>query len=128
METTFDVRVYKILTYKGSRKTSYTVRWVVAGKPYRETFGTSALADSFRSELVSATHRGEVFSLITGRSVSHQSGASAVNWYDFAIQFTFTPLSRRWGSSGRTRERSMRNEASKAGPGMTLASCRVGRG
>jgi hypothetical protein len=39
METTFDVKVYKILTYKGSRQTSYTVRRVVAGKPYRETFG-----------------------------------------------------------------------------------------
>ncbi|MFG2757369.1 tyrosine-type recombinase/integrase [Streptomyces wuyuanensis] len=88
METTFDVRVYKILTYKGSRKTSYTVRWVVAGKPHRETFGTSALADSFRSELVSATRRGEAFSLTTGRPVSHASGATAVNWYDFAVQFT----------------------------------------
>ncbi|MFJ5216173.1 tyrosine-type recombinase/integrase [Streptomyces sp. NPDC088354] len=88
METTFDVRVYKILTYKGSRKTSYTVRWVVAGKPYREPFPTSALADSFRSELVSATRRGEAFSLSTGRPVSHQSGAGTVNWYAFAVQFT----------------------------------------
>ncbi|WUD75271.1 site-specific integrase [Streptomyces sp. NBC_00510] len=88
METTFDVRVYKILIYKGSRKTSYTVRWVVAGKPFRETFGTSALADSFRSDLVSATRRGEAFSVSTGRPVSHQSGASAVNWYAFAIEFT----------------------------------------
>ena len=32
METTYDVKVYKILTYKGARKTTYTVRWVVAGK------------------------------------------------------------------------------------------------
>lgn len=88
METTFDIRVYKILTYKGSRRTSYTVRWVVAGKPYRETFATAALADSFRSELVSATRRGEAFSLTTGRPVSHQSGASAVNWYAFAVEFT----------------------------------------
>lgn len=88
METTFDIKVYKVLTYKGSRKTSYTVRWVVAGKPHRETFGTAALADSFRSELVSATRRGEPFSLTTGRPVSHQSGASAVNWYAFAVEFT----------------------------------------
>lgn len=88
METTYDVKVYKILTYKGSRKTSYTVRWVVAGKPFRETFATYALADSFRSDLVSATRRGEAFSQTAGRPVSHQSGASAVNWYDFAIEFT----------------------------------------
>ena len=88
METSYDVRIYKILTYRGSRKTSYTVRWMVAGKPFREPFGTSALADSFRSELVSAARRGEAFSLATGRPISHQSGAGAVSWYDFAIQFT----------------------------------------
>lgn len=88
METSYDVRIYKILTYRGSRKTSYTVRWMVAGKPFREPFGTSALADSFRSELVSAARRGEAFSLTTGRPISHQSGAGAVSWYDFAIQFT----------------------------------------
>lgn len=87
METSYDVRIYKILTYRGSRKTSYTVRWMVAGKPFREPFGTSALADSFRSELVSAARRGEAFSLATGRPISHQSGAGAVSWYDFAIQF-----------------------------------------
>ena len=38
METTYDVKVYKILTYKGARKTTYTVRWVVAGKRWREPF------------------------------------------------------------------------------------------
>ncbi|MDT7651904.1 MAG: hypothetical protein QOI36_3310 [Pseudonocardiales bacterium] len=75
METTYDVRVYKILTYKGSRKTSHTVRWVVAGKVHREPFTTYALADSFRSELVAATRRGEAFNLTTGRPISHQSRA-----------------------------------------------------
>ncbi|MEV6653583.1 hypothetical protein [Streptomyces sp. NPDC051219] len=42
METSYDIRIYKILTYKGSRKTSHTVRWVVAGKAYREPFATFA--------------------------------------------------------------------------------------
>ena len=51
-ETSYDVKVWKIETYRGSRTTSYRVRWVVAGRPHRETFRTSALADAFRSELV----------------------------------------------------------------------------
>lgn len=38
------------------------------------------LADAFRCELVSATRRGQAFSLTTGRPVSHQSGANTVNW------------------------------------------------
>lgn len=32
METTYDVKIYKILTYKGAKKTTYTVRWTVADK------------------------------------------------------------------------------------------------
>ncbi|MET7797072.1 tyrosine-type recombinase/integrase [Streptomyces decoyicus] len=87
MDSTYDVRVWKILTYKGKRKTTHTVRWTVAGKAYREPHATYALADAFRSELVSATRRGEAFGLTTGRPISHRSGASTVNWYDFAVQF-----------------------------------------
>ena len=41
----------------------------------RAPFATRALADAFRSELVSATRHGEAFSLSTGRPVSHRSGA-----------------------------------------------------
>lgn len=36
---------------------------------------------------MAATRRGEAFNLTTGRPVSHRSGASDVNWYDFAVQF-----------------------------------------
>ncbi|MFH9870963.1 tyrosine-type recombinase/integrase [Streptomyces lydicus] len=102
MDSTYDVRVYKILTYKGKRKTTYTVRWVVNSKPYREPFATYALADAFRSELVSATRRGEAFSLATGRPVSHQSGASSLNWYDFAIQFCDVQWRRTSGNNRKT--------------------------
>ncbi|GGO81065.1 tyrosine-type recombinase/integrase [Wenjunlia tyrosinilytica] len=86
MDTTYDVRVYKILTYKGKRRTTYTVRWEVEGKRYREPFVTFALADAFRSELISSTRRGEAFSIATGRPVSHRSKAASMSWYDFAIQ------------------------------------------
>ncbi|UKY50311.1 hypothetical protein [Streptomyces inhibens] len=36
---------------------------------------------------MSATRRGEAFSLTTGQPVSRRSGAGAVNRYDFAVQF-----------------------------------------
>jgi hypothetical protein len=61
METTFDVRVWKLQAYKGKRSTTYTVRWSVAGREHRKTYSTQGLADAFRSELVSATRRGEAF-------------------------------------------------------------------
>ncbi|MEV0527851.1 site-specific integrase [Streptomyces sp. NPDC050439] len=99
METTYNVKVWKISVYKGARGTTYTVRWALEGTERRAPFGTRALADAFRSELVSATRRGEAFSLTTGRPVSHQTGASGVNWYDFAVQFCDVQWRRTSGNS-----------------------------
>ncbi|MFF4230071.1 tyrosine-type recombinase/integrase [Streptomyces sp. NPDC001820] len=87
MDTTYNVKIWKTSVYRGKRKSSYTVRWELEGREWRQPFATSALADSFRSELVSATRRGEPFSLTTGRPVSHQSGASTVSWYEFSVRF-----------------------------------------
>ncbi|MFF3454280.1 tyrosine-type recombinase/integrase [Streptomyces sp. NPDC002730] len=87
MDSTYSVKIWKIGTRKQARGTTYTVRWTLDGREWRAPFTTHALADAFRSELVSATRRGEAFSLATGRPVSHQTGASGVNWYDFAVRF-----------------------------------------
>ena len=57
METSYDVRIWKVEVYRGTRRTSYTVRWSVAGKPRGQTFKTAALADAFRSDLVAAARR-----------------------------------------------------------------------
>jgi integrase len=97
--TTYNVKIWKTSVYKGKRKTSHTVRWELDGKEYRAPFDTKALADAFRSELVSATRRGEAFDLATGRPVSNQSGASAVNWYDFAVQFADAQWHRTGGNN-----------------------------
>ncbi|MFJ9726848.1 tyrosine-type recombinase/integrase [Streptomyces sp. NPDC101209] len=99
MDTTYNVKIWSIRVYRGKQKTSYSVRWSLDGREWRQPFDTRALADAFRSELVSATRRGEAFSLTTGRPVSHQSGASAVNWYDFAVQFADTQWHRTAGNS-----------------------------
>ncbi|MGW6909526.1 tyrosine-type recombinase/integrase [Streptomyces sp. NPDC054940] len=96
METTYDVKVYKILTYKGARKTTYTVRWVVAGKRWREPFGTVALAEGFRSELIQATGKGEAFVIATGLPVSHRSKSAAMSWYKFAVEY----VDARWHQLG----------------------------
>ena len=57
METSYDVRIWKTEVYEGARRTSHTVRWSVAGHPWRQTFKTAALAGAFRSELVTASRR-----------------------------------------------------------------------
>ncbi|WP_328736283.1 tyrosine-type recombinase/integrase [Streptomyces bobili] len=96
METTYDVKVYKILTYKGARKTTYTVRWEVAGRRWREPFGTVALAEGFRSELIRATGKGEAFVIATGLPVSHRSKSASMSWYTFAVGY----VDARWPELG----------------------------
>jgi integrase len=85
--TSYDVKVWKIETYRGSRATSYRVRWSVAGRQWRESFRTLALADAFRSELVKAARRGEAFVVETGRPVSMERAAREVNWLVFAREY-----------------------------------------
>ncbi|MFD8214918.1 tyrosine-type recombinase/integrase [Streptomyces sp. NPDC059697] len=96
METTYDVKVYKILTYKGAWKTTYTVRWVLAGKRWREPFGTVALAEGFRSELIRATGKGGAFVTATGLPVSHRSKSASMSWYTFAVEY----VDSRWPELG----------------------------
>jgi integrase len=87
MSTTYDVRVYKTETYQGKKITSHYVRWKVAGKLHREGFRTVALADSFRSELVAASRRGEAFHVDTGRPVSMRREERTMSWFQLACGF-----------------------------------------
>lgn len=84
-ETTLDVRVWGVKKREGARGTTYRVRWIVAGQERRETFTRSKQADGFRSELVSATRRGEPFDLATGRPVSSvREDVATVSWFELA--------------------------------------------
>ncbi|MFI2423384.1 site-specific integrase [Streptomyces sp. NPDC018955] len=103
METTYDVKVYKILAYKGARKNTYTVRWVVAGKRWREPFDTVALAEGFRSELIRATGKGEAFVVTTGLPVSHRSKSAAMSWYKSAVEY----VDARWSQLGGNSRKNM---------------------
>ena len=86
-ETSYDVRIWKTEVYEGARRTSHTVRWSVAGRPWRQTFKTAALADAFRSELVTAARRGEAFGVESGRPISMERAQRRVSWLAFAREY-----------------------------------------
>ncbi|MCM1966203.1 site-specific integrase [Streptomyces sp. G1] len=88
MDQTYDVKLWKTSVYRGSRKTTHTVRWTLQGAEWRQPFATAPLAEGFRSGLVVAMRKGEPFSLTTGLPISYASAAGERNWYDFAVQFT----------------------------------------
>ncbi len=85
--TTYDVRVYRTEVYKGSRVTTYKVRWKVSGRLWKEGFHAAAQADSFRSSLLIATRKGEAFSLVTGRPVAWERSKTDISWYEFACRY-----------------------------------------
>jgi integrase len=87
MGISYKVRFWKTEIYKGKRATTYYVRWTVDGKPWREPFTKSALAESFRSQLVSAASKGEAFDVDTGRPVSMLRTTLDMSWYAFACKY-----------------------------------------
>jgi hypothetical protein len=85
--TTYDIRVYRTEVYKGIKVTSYRVRWKAGHRLWREGFRNAALADSFRSSLLTAARKGEAFSVGTGRPVSWKRDESAVTWYALTLDY-----------------------------------------
>jgi integrase len=85
--TTYNVRVYRTEVYKGAKVTTYRVRWKAGHRLWREGFRNAALADSFRSSLLTAARRGEAFSLSTGRPASWARDECTVTWYSLALDY-----------------------------------------
>ncbi|MFD0600237.1 hypothetical protein ACFQZ4_54450 [Catellatospora coxensis] len=85
--STYDVRFWDIREYKGKRKTSYRVRWAVAGEEFGKSFVTKPLAESFRSGLITAAREGQPFDEASGlpeRMVREQNSRT---WYVHACEF-----------------------------------------
>lgn len=74
MPTTFDVRIWQPRVFKGVKKTTYNLRWVVGPKTHTKTFATKALAESSRAALNVAARRGETFDIDSDLPLEHESG------------------------------------------------------
>ena len=91
--TTYDVRIWSIREFKGrDRKTgkpksTYRLRWKVAGREFGDSFQTRALAESFRSRLIVAQREGVAFDEPTGLPEPMARELNGRTWYDHAIAF-----------------------------------------
>ncbi len=85
--TSYDVRIWNILSYRGVKRTTYVVRWTVSGEQFRRTFGTRKLADSFRTDLATATKEGKPFELASGLPQQLKHERRPVSWLEFAMAF-----------------------------------------
>jgi len=116
--TTYDVRVYRTEVYKGSRVTTYKVRWKVGGKLWKEGFRTAAHADSFRSSLMVAARKGEAFSFETGRPTAWERSKTAVSWYEFACRY----VDMKWKSASAKYRKDIARALTAASPALLTAS------
>jgi integrase len=84
MAGSFDVRIWAVEV----RTRSSRVRWVVAGRPFSESFATSGLADAFRSQLVTLARKGEPFNTDSGLPQSLLRKQLDVTFLAHAREFT----------------------------------------
>jgi integrase len=82
----YDVKIRNIIAVKGVRRTTYKVPWVVAGRRHSRNFQTRALADSFRSRLVTAARSGEGFDPESGLPES-MVDTTGPTWYAHACAY-----------------------------------------
>lgn len=106
-----DIRLWKV-TKTGRKARPYRLRWVVGGQVHGDTFATSALAESRRSELWQAMNRrGEAFDVASGlpesevRAAAEAAAAAeaepALRWFEFCRTY----VAGRWRTSAaKTRE------------------------
>ena len=82
---TYKVRIWKL--YK-NRAGNPEVRWATDGRRHSRSFANVPLAESFRSELISAQRGGEAFEVDSGLPVSMtRKRKAAVTWFDHAVEY-----------------------------------------
>lgn len=88
MITSYKVRIWSIEVYRGTRKTTYRVRWAVDGHRFKESLGTVKLAESFRSKLLTAAREGVAFDVESGLPVTMvRTSKKKTSWFDFACSY-----------------------------------------
>jgi len=106
MDTTYKVRIWAIQENRRGTSTrpysTYTVRWKVGTRTWKETFATLALADSYRADLLRSARHGEAFVASTGRPLSMVRTQQRTSWYEFACVY----VDMKWPGAAATTRRS----------------------
>lgn len=91
--STYDVKIWSIQEHKGKdRKTgkprsTYRLRWVVAGHVFGDRFQTKGMAESFQAKLVTAQREGVAFDEPTGLPEPMARELNTRSWYEQAVAF-----------------------------------------
>ncbi|MFD5590415.1 tyrosine-type recombinase/integrase [Streptomyces griseorubiginosus] len=97
-EWSYTVKIWAIR--KRDYRKPYQLRWKVGARPHSESFLTSGLADSRRSQLITAAREGEPFDVDSGLPKSMVDKKRDISWYEHARNY----IELKWDDSpGNTR-------------------------
>lgn len=122
--STYDVRIWSIQEHKGKdRKTgkprsTYRMRWVVAGAVFSDRFQTKALAESFHAKLLSAQREGVAFDEATGLPEPMARELNARSWYEHAVAF----VDMKWPRASAKHRKSIAEALAHVTPSLVSAS------
>lgn len=88
-ELSYDVRIKGLETRrnKEGKITSFRAAWTIDRILHKKSFPSRALADAFRSELISASRRGEAFRTDTGEPAAWRRPTQLITWFSFAESY-----------------------------------------
>jgi hypothetical protein len=97
-QTSFDVRVWSVRELKRKTRSTWQVRWWVAGRPTpnTHTFVTKKAAEARRAEIFATVKKGEAFDVATGLPMREALAQRAIappppaprTWLEVARAFT----------------------------------------
>ncbi|MGA5319804.1 tyrosine-type recombinase/integrase [Streptomyces seoulensis] len=98
-EWSYEVRFWAIR--KRNARKAYQLRWMVGMREHAKSFLTQGLADSHRSELMTAARKGEPFEIDSGLPKSMVAKTRDISWYEHARAY----IEMKWDDSpGNTRQ------------------------
>ncbi|MFJ4005411.1 tyrosine-type recombinase/integrase [Streptomyces sp. NPDC090023] len=98
-EWSYEVRFWAIR--KRNARQPFQLRWMVGTREHAKSFLTQGLADSHRSELMTAARKGEPFEIDSGLPQSMVAKTRDISWYEHARAY----IEMKWDDSpGNTRQ------------------------
>jgi integrase len=91
--SSYDVVIWPIREHKGrdrrtgKARSTYRVRWRVGVREFGKSYQTRALAESFRSKLITAQREGVAFDEATGLPEPMARELNSRTWYEHAVAF-----------------------------------------
>src|SRR5690348_16747474 len=81
------VRIWALRVNDGTKRKTYSVRWIVGGTEHHETFGTRAPADAHRAKLVSFVKKGVPFDRASGLPEPMLREQQDVSWFEHMCRY-----------------------------------------